>query len=109
VCPYLALAVVLWRVSQSAVVIALAFCVVGIAAYMSSPRPVEMVSLAQAHADADAETRTPLLATGDGMLATWTGTGYDIYYYFTFATLAVRPLSCCGPRSSAGPRQCGAW
>lgn len=86
---YLALAVVLWRVSRSAVVIALAFCVVGIAAFMSSARAVEMFTLAHAYADADAETRTALLATGDGMLATWAGTGYDIYYYFTFVTLAV--------------------
>ena len=89
---YLALAVVLWRISRSAVVIALAFCVVGIAAFMSSSRPVEMLSLAHAYAEADAETRTALLATGDGMLATWAGTGYDIYYYFTFVTLAVLAL-----------------
>ena len=105
---YLALAVVLWRVSRSAVVIALAFCVVGIAAYMSSPRPVEMLSLAHAYADADAETRTALLATGDGMIATWTGTGYDIYYYyFTFVTLAV--LAVLMLRSSIFSRATAVW
>lgn len=104
---YLALAAVLWRVSQSAVVIALAFCVVGIAAYMSSPRPVEMLSLAHAYAEADAETRTALLSTGDGMLATWTGTGYDIYYYFTFATLAV--LAVLMLRSSIFSRATAVW
>ncbi len=104
---YLALAVVLWRISRSAVVIALAFCVVGIAAYMSSPRPVEMLSLAQAYADADAETRTALLATGDGMVATWAGTGYDIYYYFTFVTLAV--LTILMLRSSIFSRATAVW
>ncbi len=104
---YLSLAVVLWRVSRSAVVIALAFCVVGIAAYMSSTRPVEMLALAHAYADADGETRTALLATGDGMRATWTGTGYDIYYYFTFATLAI--LSMLMLRSSIFSRATAVW
>ncbi|MGA8211225.1 MAG: DUF4386 family protein [Nocardioidaceae bacterium] len=104
---YLALAVVLWRVSRSAVVVALAFCVVGIAVYMSTPRAVEMLALAQAYADADAETRTALLATGDGMLATWSGTGYDIYYYLTFVTLAV--LAVLMLRSSIFSRATAVW
>ncbi len=104
---YLALAVVLWRVSRSAVVIAIAFCIVGIAAYMSSPRPVEMLSLAQAYDGADAGTRTALLATGDGMLATWAGTGYDIYYYFTFVTLAI--LAVLMLRSSIFSRATAVW
>ncbi|MGB7385056.1 MAG: DUF4386 family protein [Rhodococcus sp. (in: high G+C Gram-positive bacteria)] len=106
---YLELAVVLWRVSRSAVVIAVAFCVVGIAAFMSSSRPVEMLSLAHAYADADAdaETRTALLATGDGMMATWAGTGYDIYYYFTFVTLAV--LAVLMLRSSIFSRATAVW
>src|SRR5688500_5020231 len=42
---YFALAVVLWRVSRSGVVLALAFGIVGMAAYMASPRPVEMLAL----------------------------------------------------------------
>jgi len=46
---YFALAVVLWGVSRSAVVVALAFGVLGMAAYMASPRPVEMLALAQAY------------------------------------------------------------
>ncbi len=104
---YLALAVVLWRVSRSAVVIAVAFCVVGISAFMSSSRPVEMLSLAHAYADADAETRTALLATGEGMMATWAGTGYDIYYYFTFVTLAV--LAVLMLRSSIFSRATAVW
>jgi hypothetical protein len=104
---YLALAVVLWRVSQSAVVIALAFCVVGIAAFMSTPRPVEMLTLAHAYADADATTRTALLATGDGMLATWTGTSYDVYYFFTFVTLAI--LAILMLRSSIFSRATAVW
>jgi hypothetical protein len=86
---YFALAAVLWRVSRSAVVIALAFGVLGMAAYMASPRPVEMLMLAGSYANADAQEQVALLATGDGMLATWTGTAFDVYYFFNLVTLFV--------------------
>ncbi len=104
---HVALAVVLWRVSRSAVVIALAFGVVVTAAFMASPRPVEMLTLAHAYADADAPTRTALLATGDGMLATWQGTAYDIYYFFGFATLLI--LTVLMLRSSIFTRATAVW
>jgi Domain of unknown function (DUF4386) len=86
---YFALAVVLWRVSRSAVVIALAFGVLGMAAYMASPRPVEMLLLARSYAEADPAEQSALVATGEGMLATWTGTAFDIYYMFNLVTLLV--------------------
>lgn len=86
---YLALAVVLWRVSRSGVVVALAFGTLGMAAYMASPQPVEMLSLAQAYAQADATEQLALVAVGDGMLATWMGTAFDIYYFFNLATLLI--------------------
>lgn len=86
---YLALAVALWRVSRSAVVIALAFGVLGMAAYMASPRPVEMLSLATAYGQASDAKRVAIIAVGDGMLATWTGTAFDIYYFFNLATLLI--------------------
>jgi hypothetical protein len=73
---YFALAALLWRVSRSAVVIALAFGVLGMAAYMASPRPVEMLMLARAYAEADAAGQLALLATGEGMRATWMGTAF---------------------------------
>lgn len=101
---YLALAVVLWQVSRSAVTIAFALCVVGIAAYMAAPRPVEMLSLAQAYADADAATRVALLATGDGMTATWAGTAFDVYYFFNLVTLLVFAILML--RSSIFSRAC---
>ena len=104
---HIALAVVLWRVSRSAVVIALAFAVVGAAAFISSTRPVEMLTLAHAYADADAAGRTALVATGDGMLATWTGTGYDAYYFFGFATLLI--LAVLMLRSSIFTRATAVW
>lgn len=86
---YFALAVVLWRVSPSGVVVALAFGTLGMAAYMASPRPVEMLTLARAYEDADAAERVALLATGDGMVATWMGTAFDVYYFFNLVTLLV--------------------
>lgn len=86
---YFALAVVLWRVSRSAVVVALAFGVLGMAAYMASPRAVEMLRLAQAYGEAGATERVALVATGDGMLATWMGTAFDTYYFFNLVTLLI--------------------
>jgi len=58
-------------------------------------------------AHADAATRTALLATGDGMLATWTGTAYDVYYFFTLVTLAV--LAILMLRSSIFSRATAVW
>ena len=89
---YFAMAVVLWRVSRSAVVLALAFGVLGMAAYMASPRPVEMLQLARSYASADGAAREALLAVGDGMLATWKGTAFDVYYFFNLVTLLVLAL-----------------
>lgn len=89
---YFALAAVLWRVSRSAVVLALAFGVLGMAAYMASPRPVEMLQLAHSYAAADTAGREALLAVGDGMLATWKGTAFDVYYVFNLVTLLVLAL-----------------
>jgi len=86
---YLALTVVLWRVSRSGVTIAMGLSAIGIAAYMSAPRAVEMLTLARSYADADPAQRVALLATGDGMLAGWMGTAFDIYYVLNGIALVV--------------------
>lgn len=86
---YLALAVALWRSSRSAVVVALALGGIGMAAYMSSLRPVEMLQLAVAYSAAAPGERVALRSTGEGMLATWTGTAFDVYYVLNFATLLI--------------------
>lgn len=104
---YLALAVVLWRVSRSAVAVALALGVLGMAAYMASPRAVEMLTLAHAYRDADAAERVALLATGDGMLATWMGTAFDVYYFFNLATLLI--IGLCMYRSTVFTRATAVW
>ncbi len=104
---YITLAVVLWRVSPSAVVIALAFGVVSTAAFMSSARPVEMLTLAHTYADVDAATSTALLRTGDGMRATVVGTAYDVYSFLGFATLLI--LTILMLRSSIFSRATAVW
>ena len=104
---YLALAVVLWRVSRSGVVVALAFGVLGMAAYMASPRAVEMLTLARAYADASPAEQVALVATGDGMLATWMGTAFDVYYFFNLVTLLIFALLMW--RSSVFSRATAAW
>lgn len=86
---YFALAVALWRVSRSGVVMALAFGILGMAAYMASPRPLEMLALAQSYAQASPSEQVALLAAGDGMVATWKGTAFDVYYFFNLVTLLV--------------------
>lgn len=86
---YAALAVALWRVSRSAVAIASALGGIGMAAYMSSLRPVEMLHLARAYTEAGPGDKAALLATGEGMLATWTGTAFDAYYLLNFVTLLI--------------------
>ena len=89
---YFALGVTLWRVSRSGVVLALAFGVLGMAAYMASARPVEMLQLAHTYAAATGGKQEALLAVGDGMLATWKGTAFDVYYFFNLVTLLLLAL-----------------
>ena len=104
---YITLAVLLWRVNRSAVVIALAFGVVSTAAFMASVRPVEMLALAHSYAAAEASTRPALLATGDGMRATGVGTAYDVYYFLGFATLLTVTILML--RSSIFTRATAVW
>ena len=104
---YLALAVVLWRVGRSAVVVALSFGVLGMAAYLASPRPVEMLHLARAYETAGPPERVALLATGDGMLATWMGTAFDVYYVLNLVALLV--LAVLMYRSTVFGRATAVW
>jgi len=104
---YLGLAVALWRAGRSAVVVALAFGVLGMAAYFASPRPVEMLALARAHEAAGPDARAALLATAEGMLATWKGTAFDVYYLFNLVTLLV--LAVLMVRTAVFSRATAVW
>jgi hypothetical protein len=89
---YLALAVALWPVSRSGVVLAVAFGVLGMAAYMASARFVEMLQLAHSYTESSGVRREALVAVGDGMLATWKGTAFDVYYFLNLGTLLIFAL-----------------
>lgn len=104
---YLALAVALWRASRSAVVVAAALGTLGMAAYLASLRPVEMLFLARAYAQADTAGQVALLATGEGMLSTWKGTAFDVYYLLNMLALLV--LAVLMYRSAVFPRATAVW
>src|SRR5215207_4047661 len=74
---------------------------------MASPRPIEMLLLARSYAKADAAEQVALLATGEGMLATWTGTAFDVYYMFNLVTLLV--LAVLMYRSQIFSRPTAVW
>ena len=72
-----------------------------------TPRPIEMLLLARSYAKADAAEQVALLATGEGMLATWTGTAFDVYYVFNLVTLLV--LAVLMYRSQIFSRPTAVW
>jgi hypothetical protein len=79
----LALYVSLRRANPSLVVIALLLSVVSMAAYFASNTSFEMLSLSRQYAAATGEAqRAALLAAGEAMLATYTGTAFHVSYIF---------------------------
>jgi hypothetical protein len=78
---YLALYAALRRASPSFMAIALAFGLVGIAAYFASNTAFEMLSLSSQYAAATTSIqRVQLQAAGQAMLATYQGTAFNVYY-----------------------------
>ena len=88
---YLALYAALRRASPSFMAIALAFGLVGIAAYFSSNTAFEMLSLSSQYAAANTTVqRVQLLAAGQAMLATYQGTAFNVYFILgAIATLII--------------------
>ncbi len=78
---WLALYAALHRIDESLMAVALALGLVGIAAYFPSNTAFEMLELSSQFAGAEtAAHEAALLAAGEGMLATYVGTTYDVYY-----------------------------
>lgn len=78
---FLALYVVLRRASESLAVVGTAFGLIGIAAYFASNTAFNMLSLSDQYAAATTDAqRSILLAAGQAMLATYTGTAFDLSY-----------------------------
>jgi hypothetical protein len=86
----LALYVLLRRASPSAMLVALAAALVGIAAYFASATAFNMLTLSDQYAAAasDAE-RTALLAVGQTMMSIWTGTAFDVGYVLEGASMLI--------------------
>ncbi len=95
---YLGLGAGLWRVSRSAVALALGLGTLQMAAYFASNPAVEMLALAQAHSAAGQSSRALLEAAGEALLAGWKGTAFLTYYFLGAAVLFI--LSWALHRSS---------
>lgn len=104
---YLALAVVLWAVSRSAVVLVLALGFVQMAAYVASNPAVELLTLARAHARAEAAGQAVLEGAGEVLLAGWTGTAFLVYYFLGAFVLLL--LAWLLHRSTAFPPSAAWW
>ena len=87
---YLAVYFVLRRAGESSMLIALVFGIVGIVAYFASNTAFEMLSLSNQYAAATTEAqRATFLTVGQGMLETYKGTAFDIYYVLNTIVLFI--------------------
>lgn len=87
---YLALYAALRREAESAMLIALVFGLVGIAAYFASNTAFEMLALSDQYAAAVSEARrTALLGAGESILAIYRGTAFNVYYVLNAAALLI--------------------
>lgn len=87
---YLGVYFVLRKASESSMLIALIFGIVGIAAYFASNTAFEMLSLSNQFAVATTEAqRTMFLTAGQVMLETYKGTAFDIYYVLNAIVLFI--------------------
>lgn len=70
--------------------LALVLGFIGIAAYISSNKTFELLSLSRLHAGAVTEAdRATYLAAGQVMVSSWTGTAFDAYYVLNGITLLI--------------------
>ena len=88
---YLALYIALRRASQSLMLIALTFELLGVALILGANPAFAMLSLSGQYAAATAEApRAALLAAGQALMATSMGTGFNVGYVFgALATLLI--------------------
>ena len=87
---YLSLRAALHRINESLTAIALALGLVGIAAYFPSNTAFEMLNLSTRYAGAETGAQSAaLLAAGEGMLATYVGTAFNVYYVLGAIALLI--------------------
>lgn len=87
---YLALFISLRKTNEPVMVMALMLGLVGIAVYFSCNTGFEMMTLSHRFTAAVSEAeRSSLLAAGEAMLATYTGTTFTVYYILNAITLLL--------------------
>ncbi len=87
---YLALYVTLRQANQSVVTIALAISLVSTAVYFTSRTSFEMLSLSSQYANATTDAqRIIFLSAGQAALATYSGTGFNVYYIISAIALLL--------------------
>ena len=86
---YLGFYAALGRFNPSALAIALTLGLLGMAAYYASNVAFEMLSLSSQYGAAAGADRSVLLAAGQGLLATYKGTAFDVYYVLSAIALLI--------------------
>jgi hypothetical protein len=87
---YLALYGTLRSTNQPLMTLGFILSLVGIAAYFSSNPSFEMLSLSNQYSLATTEAeKSSLLAMGRAMLAIYTGTAYNVYYFLNAVALLI--------------------
>lgn len=87
---YLTLYIILKRTNEPAVTIALAISLIGIAAYFASNTAFQMLSIGHQYAAATTDAqRAIFLSAGQSLLATYSGTAFDVYYILNAIALII--------------------
>jgi hypothetical protein len=87
---FLAVYFVLRKTGESSMLVGLIFGLVGIGAYFASNTAFEMLSLSHQFAAATTEAqKAMILSAGQGMLETYKGTAFDIYYVLNAIVLFI--------------------
>mgnify|MGYP001485709062 CR=1 FL=1 len=76
--------------NKSYLVLALVLGYIGIAAYISSNKTFELITLADRYANISNENeKIMILAAGQVMISSWQGTAFDVYYILNGITLLI--------------------
>lgn len=84
---YLSLFVKLVEERPSLMVMGLVIGLIGIACYFPTNPSFEMWTLSRRYFEANALTQDSFIAAGEGLLAQYTGTAFNVYYVFNAFTL----------------------
>lgn len=77
---YLALFILLYQEKPTASVLALTFGLIGNACYYTTNPSFEMLTLSKKYFQAQPDQLNIYLGAGEALMASYTGTGFDIYY-----------------------------